>query len=77
MSSRSNTIHMSLTPKGTPVLGLQIKEAENGAFPAGDEEKQNRFCSLEPHGFVTSNKHGTTLFRLLVRYRQLAKRSDS
>ena len=27
------------------------------AIPSGDEEKQNPFCSLERHGFATSNTH--------------------
>ena len=41
---------------------FQIKEGENGRRSAGDEEKQNPFCSLERHGYATSNKHETALF---------------
>ena len=32
------------------------------AIPSGDEEKLNPFCSLERHGFATSNKHEMALF---------------
>ena len=32
------------------------------AIPSGDKEKQNPFCSLERHGFATSNKHEMALF---------------
>ena len=46
------------------------------AVPSGDEEKQNPFCSLERHGYATSNKHETAHFRFLVRYRRLAKPFD-
>ena len=35
------------------------------AIPSGDEEKQNPFCSLERHGFATSNKHEMAFLNFL------------